>query len=164
MGRMWICAILALLATSSAWAVEVHDVRLWRAPDHTRIVFDLTGPAEHKLMVLQGPDRIVIDVQNVALRASLAELSLQNTPIKVVRSAVRDGDDLRVVFELSAPVDPRSFALQAREQTGDRLVVDLYDLNAKQGSPVSGPATSSVCGRFGSPSGGLGQVSGAQTS
>jgi N-acetylmuramoyl-L-alanine amidase len=142
MGRTWIWAILGLLATSSAWAVEVHDVRLWRAPDHTRIVFDLTGPAEHKLMVLQGPDRIVIDVQNVALRASLAELSLQNTPIKVVRSAVRDGDDLRVVFELSAPVDPRSFALQAREQTGDRLVVDLYDLNAKQGSPVSGPATS----------------------
>ena len=61
MGRTWIWAILGLLATSSAWAVEVHDVRLWRAPDHTRIVFDLTGPAEHKLMVLQGPDRIVID-------------------------------------------------------------------------------------------------------
>ena len=50
MGRTGIFAILALLFSSAAWAVDVHEVRLWRAPDHTRIVFDLTGPVDHKLI------------------------------------------------------------------------------------------------------------------
>ena len=63
--------VLGFLGTSSAWAVEVHDVRLWRAPDHTRIVFDLTGPAQHSLIVLSNPSRIVLDVQNTKLRADL---------------------------------------------------------------------------------------------
>ena len=127
MGRMWICAIGWMLAAFPVWAVEVHDVRLWRAPDHTRVVFDLTGPAEHKLIVLGNPDRIVLDVENASLRASLDSMQLAGTPVKLARSGVRDGDDLRIVLELSAAIDPRSFFLKANEQAGDRLVLDLYD-------------------------------------
>ncbi len=55
MGRTWVWVMLGVLAAFPAWSAEVHDVRLWRAPDHTRIVFDLTGPAEHKLIVLDNP-------------------------------------------------------------------------------------------------------------
>jgi len=127
MGRAWILVVLGFLGTSSAWAVEVRDVRLWRAPDHTRIVFDLTGPAQHSLVLLSNPNRIVLDVQNTKLRADLARLKLANTPVASVHSGVREGDDLRVVMEINAAVDPRSFSLRATPQTGDRLVVDLYD-------------------------------------
>jgi N-acetylmuramoyl-L-alanine amidase len=116
-----------MLAAFPLWAVEVHEVRLWRAPDHTRVVFDLTGPAEHKLIVLDNPSRIVLDVENTSLEASLASLQLAGTPVKLVRSGVRDGGDLRVVLELSSPIDPRSFILKANDQAGDRLVLDLYD-------------------------------------
>jgi N-acetylmuramoyl-L-alanine amidase len=131
MGRAWVGLILGLLAATSGWAVEVHEVRLWRAPDHTRIVFDLTGPSEHKLIVLENPGRIVLDMENATLKASLDNLKLDNTPVKRVRSGVREGDDLRVVLEVSTAVDPRSFALQANDKTGDRLVLDLYDKKAK---------------------------------
>ncbi len=132
MGRALGWAILVLLAASSAArAVEVRDVRLWRAPDHTRIVFDLTGPAEHKLIVLDNPDRIVLDLQNAALKTSVDGLSLANTPVQRVRSGIRQGDNLRVVFEMGATVDPRSFLLRATGQAGDRLVLDLYDRRAR---------------------------------
>ena len=131
MSRAWICAILGLLATSSVWAVEVHEVRLWRAPDHTRIVFDLTGPADHKLIVLANPGRIVLDMEDASLKANLANLKLVNTPVARIRSGVREGDDLRVVLEINASVDPRSFALKANDKAGDRLVLDLYDKQAK---------------------------------
>ena len=140
MGKTWIGAILALLASASGWAVEVHDVRLWRAPDNTRIVFDLTGPTEHKLIVLDNPRRIVVDIENASLKSDLGQLQLEKTPISRVRSGVREGDDLRIVLDLSAQVDPRSFALTANEQAGDRLVLDLYD---KQSSASS----STCCGR-----------------
>jgi len=123
----WCLAMLAGCFSLAAAAVEVRDVRLWRAPDHTRIVFDLTAPAQHKLIVLSSPSRIVLDVQDTRLAADLAGLKLDDTPVARVRSGIRDGDDLRVVFDVSAEVDPRSFALRANEQAGDRLVLDLYD-------------------------------------
>ncbi len=135
----WIRLVLGWVMASSALAVDVHDVRLWRAPDHTRVVFDLTGPAEHRLLTLENPDRIVLDVSGATLKASLAALDLTSTPISLVRSGVRDGRDLRVVFDISEGVDPRSFALKANAQAGDRLVLDLYDRN-----PGKKPAVAEV--------------------
>ncbi len=132
----WILGVLSFLVSSSVWAADVHDVRLWRAPDHTRIVFDLTGPAEHSLFVLSNPRRIVLDIQDSNLRTSLTDLKLASTPLSVLRSGVRDGDDLRIVMEVSAEVDPRSFPLQANEQAGFRLVVDLYDNATQQSAPA----------------------------
>ena len=133
MGKaVWIGAILSLLSASAAVAVDVHDVRLWRAPDHTRIVFDLSGPTEHKIILLEKPSRIVLDIDDTRLQASLSDLNLDKTPISRIRSGVRDGDDLRVVLDMGANVKPRSFALKANEQAGDRLVLDLYD--QKKGS------------------------------
>ena len=133
------CKALLLLAVATVVpavnALEVRDVRLWRAPDHTRIVFDLSGPASHKLIQLDNPNRIVVDITDAALQASLGKVVLDKTPIKRMRSGIRDGDDLRVVLDMSAAVTPRSFVLKANEQRGDRLVLDLYDRNRKAEKP-----------------------------
>ncbi len=132
MGRAWwILVVLVFLGAPSAWAAEVQDVRLWRAPDHTRIVFDLSGPAQHSLIVLSDPGRIVLDIQDTRLATDLALLQLSDTPVSSVRSGVREGNDLRVVLEITDEVDPRSFTLKANEQAGDRLVLDLYDQQVK---------------------------------
>lgn len=122
--------MLALLVAPSAWSAEVRDVRLWRAPDHTRIVFDLSGPAQHSIMSLSDPHRIVLDIRDARLRTDLASLKLADTPISSIRSGVRDGDDLRVVLDVSGQLDPRSFTLGANDQAGERLVLDLYDKRA----------------------------------
>ena len=127
MGRTWIRVFLGMLLAFPVGAVEVHDVRLWRAPDHTRIVFDLSGPTEHKLIELDSPSRIVLDVENTRIKSGLSGLQLAGTPVALVRTGIRDGDDLRVVLELNASVKPRSFILKANDQAGDRLVLDLYD-------------------------------------
>ena len=47
--------------------------------------------------------------------------------IRSVRSGVRNGNDLRVVFDLSKEVKPRSFLLAPSGQSGHRLVLDLHD-------------------------------------
>ena len=137
MGRAWIGAILGMLAAASALAADVRDVRLWRAPDHTRVVLDLSGPVDHKLIVLENPTRIVLDVENTRLRTDFSDLELGNTPIRQIRSGVRAGDDLRVVLDMSTSVNPRSFSLKANQQRGDRLVLDLYD---KGGKAAAAPA------------------------
>ena len=111
--------------------IEVLDVRLWRAPDHTRVVFDLSAPVSHSLIELQNPNRLVIDMPNASLRDALIDLPLDNTPVKRVRSGVREGNDLRIVFDLGAKVRPKSFPLEPNAQTGHRLVLDLFDLTTE---------------------------------
>jgi len=125
-GRCLLALATCLLAFAAA-AATVQDVRLWRAPDHTRIVLDLDGPAEHRVIVLDSPRRVVLDVADVSLRSTVDDLPLADTPIRRVRAGVREGDDLRLVFDMAAAVTPRSFALRANAQAGERVVLDLYD-------------------------------------
>jgi len=132
--------LLAALAAEVLAASDIRSVRLWRAPDNTRLVFDLSGPVQHSVFTLAAPDRIVIDVSGAKLATSLEQLSLANTPITGVRSAQRSADDLRVVIDLSAPVSPKSFTLAPNQQYGHRLVVDLFD----QGSAPPASQTPSI--------------------
>ena len=116
-----------LAAGSSASKTTINSVRLWRAPDHTRLVFDLSATVEHKIFTLDNPQRLVIDVKHTAFATKPSQLKLANTPITELRSAQFDGDSLRIVLELREKINPRSFVLERNEQYGDRLVIDLYD-------------------------------------
>lgn len=126
-------AIVGLLLTAvtlDALAVtQVKSMRLWRAPDNTRLVFDLSGPVQHSVFTLSAPDRLVIDINGATL-ASPLNVSTSNTPITSVRSAQRTPTDLRVVVDLKKAVTPKSFTLAPNAQYGNRLVVDLYDQEA----------------------------------
>lgn len=117
-----------LLLAASVWAADIDEVRMWRAPDHTRLVFDLSDAVEHELFTLDDPQRVVIDIQGSQLRDDLSGLDFTGSPIAKVRSGVRDGGDLRIVLDLSAQVKPSSFTLEPNSELGNRLVVDLFDL------------------------------------
>ncbi|MBD9482729.1 N-acetylmuramoyl-L-alanine amidase [Pseudomonas sp. PDM14] len=141
--------LLAALAVDVLAATEVRSVRLWRAPDNTRLVFDLSGPVQHSVFTLAAPNRIVIDVNGAQLAAPLDKLSLSNTPITSVRSAQRSPTDLRLVLDLSAMVTAKSFTLAPNQQYGHRLVVDLFDQDAAGASivaPVTPPTPSGAGG------------------
>ncbi|MFG3692094.1 N-acetylmuramoyl-L-alanine amidase [Stutzerimonas stutzeri] len=132
---------LMLAAVQVLAASDVQSVRLWRAPDNTRLVFDLSGPVEHKVFTLSAPDRIVIDVEGANLPKPFDQLPLDNTPISGLRAAKFDADTLRVVIDLSASVTPKSFTLPPNQQYGDRLVVDLFDEGAEPSTTASVPTT-----------------------
>ncbi|WGV22129.1 MULTISPECIES: N-acetylmuramoyl-L-alanine amidase [unclassified Pseudomonas] len=139
-------AIVGLLLTTvtvDALAVtQVKSMRLWRAPDNTRLVFDLSGPVQHSVFTLSAPDRLVIDINGATLAAPL-NVATSNTPISSVRSAQRTPTDLRVVVDLKKSVTPKSFTLAPNAQYGNRLVVDLYDQEADAiaaSAPTPAPA------------------------
>ena len=105
------CVAIAsvLVSVSTAWAADVDAVRLWRAPDHTRVVLDLSDAAEFSTLSLENPERFVVDLSQSRLSASLTALPLEGTPISRVRSGIRQGTDLRLVFDLIASSAPRCF-------------------------------------------------------
>lgn len=127
-------AVVGLLLTTVtvdalAAVTQVKSVRLWRAPDNTRLVFDLSGPVQHSVFTLTAPDRLVIDINGATLGGPL-NVATSNTPITSMRSAQRTPTDLRVVIDLKKAVSPKSFTLAPNAQYGNRLVVDLYDQEA----------------------------------
>ena len=110
--------------------VSVKNIRMWPAPDNTRLVFDLSGPVEHTLFKLHQPERLVIDLSNTSLETSLEHLEYNNSHVKVIRYARRNAHDVRVVLDLSGNVQPKSFVLKPQREYGHRLVIDLYDSNS----------------------------------
>ncbi|MCG6577759.1 AMIN domain-containing protein [Pseudomonas sp. AF32] len=131
--------LLTALAVDAVAETKVNSVRLWRAPDNTRLVFDLTGPVQHSVFTLTAPDRLVIDINGASLGAPL-NVATANTPITAMRSAQRTPTDLRVVIDLKKAVTPKSFTLAPNAQYGNRLVVDLFD-NPADAAPPPPPPT-----------------------
>lgn len=132
--------LTALAVDAVAATTKVNSVRLWRAPDNTRLVFDLSGTVQHSVFTLTSPDRLVIDINGAVLGAPL-NISTANTPITAMRSAQRTPTDLRVVIDLKKAVTPKSFVLPPNAQYGNRLVVDLFD-NAADAAPLPPPTPS----------------------
>ncbi|MDI5934803.1 N-acetylmuramoyl-L-alanine amidase [Halomonas kalidii] len=117
--------MMAWLVAGAAGAGEVENVRLWAAPDHARLVFDLSTAPRANVFSLDNPRRLVIDLDDSRLEADVDRLDLAGSAISRVRTGVRDGNGLRVVLELEREVEPRHFTLAPNDQYGHRLVVDL---------------------------------------
>ncbi|MGI9322583.1 MAG: AMIN domain-containing protein, partial [Pseudomonadales bacterium] len=117
-----------LAASAAAKLTTIEGIRIHPSPEKTRVVFDLTNPTEHKLFALESPRRLVVDIKQTKLKAKLKSLNLKDTPIKAIRTSAKAKDSLRVVFDLTEAVRPRSFELKPIEQYGDRLVIDLHPI------------------------------------
>lgn len=125
--------VLLILLSVSIWALSgvlgatniVTNLRLWRAPDHTRLVLDLTKPADHRVFTLTNPSRVVVDLEDANLFTALDALELTDSGVGSVRAAQRENGGLRVVLDLTEALSPRSFVLPPNEQYGHRLVIDL---------------------------------------
>ena len=107
--------LMLLMAAAPLLATEVEGTRLWRAPDHTRLVLDLSAAVDYQTFVLSKPSRFVIDIADTTYRRSVAAqlraLDLTNAPIAKIRSAKRNQSDLRVVLELTKSVQAKVLSL-----------------------------------------------------
>lgn len=126
----WFILLLLVTSLTQAAALQVEGVRLWAAPDNTRVVFDVTGSVEHRLFTLKGPDRLVIDLKGAGVGSAFADASTRGGLVKNLRSGPRNKHDLRLVLDLAGPVKPKSFVLKPNDQYGHRLVIDLYPAGA----------------------------------
>jgi N-acetylmuramoyl-L-alanine amidase len=119
--------LLLILSSQLLAATQIKGMRVWRAPDNTRLVFDLTGPVKASVFTLSAPDRIVIDLSGAQLDGGLNEKPLRNTPITGLRAAQRSPGEVRLVLDTKGALTPKSFTLAPNKEYGNRLVVDLYD-------------------------------------
>ncbi len=120
---LWFLVPLAAVAGS----VTLQGVRVWSAPDNTRLVFELSDPVAHSLFTLQNPDRLVIDLKEATLSGRVDTPRADDRRILQLRHGPRDRKDLRVVLDLKHDVRAKSFLLKPSPPYGHRLVIDLLD-------------------------------------
>jgi N-acetylmuramoyl-L-alanine amidase len=126
---MLLAGLLVML--SSAFATDVENLRIWAGPDSTRAVLDLDGRVEYRLFTLDNPARVVIDIDGAGLAGELPFDADRGGVISGVRHGVRNGQDLRVVFDLKTGAKPQSFLLDPAGGYGHRLVIDLTPEDAQ---------------------------------
>jgi N-acetylmuramoyl-L-alanine amidase len=127
-----IVATLALAAPVYAADTLVTATRVWPAPDYTRVTIESQQSVRHTLFSLDNPDRLVLDIEDIALSATLNEIagkiSADDPYIKGVRVGRFKPGTVRLVFDLKARVKPEAFALAPIGEYGHRLVLDVYPL------------------------------------
>jgi N-acetylmuramoyl-L-alanine amidase len=122
--------LLLLLLAFSASAAEVKSVRVREGKDYTRATIELSDNAEYRVFTLAGPDRLVVDVLSGRLRSPISVKG--KGLVSSVRSGQPEADRLRIVFDLTEAVRPKSFLLEPADRSRHRIVVDM--------SPASAPA------------------------
>jgi N-acetylmuramoyl-L-alanine amidase len=125
MRRIGLLLLLLASGSTAVHAAALKDVRVWGSPDSTRVVLDLTEPAQYTLFTLSGPERIVIDFD--AIDADFAALGspVAGGVVKGVRFGARGRSGLRVVIDVNEKIEARSFLTPPNQTYGHRLVVDL---------------------------------------
>ncbi len=142
--RLLVLLLVFVSALAQAAQVRVENLRMWPSPERTRLVFDVTRPAEHRVFTLQGPDRVVVDLADAVLARPLPQPAADDRAVARVRSAMRENGDLRIVLDLKRQVRPKSFLLKPNATYGHRLVLDLY---GGPGRPVAKPSAAARDGR-----------------
>ena len=118
---LWALLVSCPLLT---WAASIENIRIWPAPDNTRLVFDTSAAVTFEEITLDNPDRLVIDIDRSTLATSLV-LDFTNSPIRSIRSSQRSDNKLRLVLDLAYKTNHKIFTLVPNSSYGHRLVVDL---------------------------------------
>lgn len=132
--------LLTVFLADPAWAgrLQIEGVRVWAAPDNTRVVLDTSRAADYRTMTLVKPHRLVVDLPDTEPAPLDVQAAAQDRYLRGVRVGIRNGVDLRIVLDLKQPVRARVFRLPPNRHYGHRLVVDLLAL--AENLPAPGPA------------------------
>ncbi len=119
-------------------ATAVERARLLQDAGNFRLELDLSGaPASYKIFTMRAPDRVVIDIDDARLRASLRGIDLANSPVHNLRSGIRDGTGLRIVADLARSVSVRGALSAPAAGNPYRLVVELQSGRGSNTAPGS---------------------------
>jgi N-acetylmuramoyl-L-alanine amidase len=121
-----ISALLLLFQT--AWAAKVTELRLWSAPDHTRVVLDLTEPIQYESSSQENPPQLHLELKNVSLSTSRKEWEVKDPFLKKITTVDLKKDRVKLVFHQKKPLNVSIFLLKPFQDKPHRLVIDLIDL------------------------------------
>jgi N-acetylmuramoyl-L-alanine amidase len=122
--------VLMLGTQHLARGATILAVRVWPAPDYSRVTLESDTPLNAKQFFLANPPRMAVDIEGIDLNPTLRELVAKveaNDPnIAGIRVAQNAPGLVRLVIDLKQPIAPQIFTLSPIAAYQHRLVFDLY--------------------------------------
>ncbi len=126
--------ILLLAGADIAWGATILGVRVWPAPDYTRVTIESDGLLKAKQFFVTTPPRLAVDIEGIELLPQLRELvstvKSDDPFISGIRIAQNAPGVVRLVIDLKQSALPQVFNLPPIAAYQHRLVFDLYPTTA----------------------------------
>jgi len=104
--------------------------RIWPSAEYTRVTIESEKPIQNDQMILQNPERIVIDLKDTQLESTIEALTSQlddsDPSIKSIRVGQFNPKVTRIVIDLKRSAKVKIFTLKPIDPYKHRLVIDVY--------------------------------------
>jgi len=123
--------LVLLLGTQQlARGATILAVRVWPAPDYSRVTIESDTELKFKQLFVTSPPRLAVDIEGIDLNPALKELVAKvrsdDPNIAGIRVAQNAPGVVRLVLDLKQAIAPQVFTLAPVAAYRHRLVFDLY--------------------------------------
>jgi len=122
--------VLLLGRQHIARGASIVAVRVWPAPEYSRITLESDQALRVRQHFVSDPPRLAVDIEGIDLNPELRDLVAKVRPDDPNIDRIRVGQNapgvVRLVVDLKQAAKPQIFALQPVAAYGHRLVFDLY--------------------------------------
>ena len=122
--------LLSVVAPLPAHAAQILAVRVWPAPDYTRVTLENDSELKTQHFMISDPPRLVVDIDglglNNTLKSLVAKIESNDPYIRQVRVGQNRPNVVRLVFDLKEEIKPEVFTLAPVAGYQHRLIFDLY--------------------------------------
>ena len=126
--------VLLLGRAQIAWGATILAVRVWPAPDYSRVTIESDGLLKATQQFVGTPPRLAVDIEGIDLNPALKELVAKVQADDPNIAGIRVGQNapgvVRLVIDLKLAILPQVFTLPPIAAYQHRLVFDLYPTQA----------------------------------
>ncbi len=122
--------VLSLGLPHIAWGATILTVRVWPAPEYSRVTIESDAALKATQNFVANPPRLAVDIEGITLNPALKELvakvKADDPNIAGIRVGQFNPTTVRLVIDLKVPARPQVFTLAPVAAYQHRLVLDLY--------------------------------------
>jgi N-acetylmuramoyl-L-alanine amidase len=126
--------VLLLGRQQLARGASIVAVRIWPAPDYSRVTIESDSKLIARQTFVASPPRLAVDIEGIDLIPTLRELVAKvrndDPNIAGIRVGQNTPNVVRLVIDLKLPILPQVFTLAPVAAYQHRLVFDLYPVQA----------------------------------
>ena len=109
-------------------AAMITDVRFWSAPDHTRVVLDLTEPIQYQSFSLENPPQYHLEMRGAVLFTKKKEVKINDLFLSKIALTDLGEGKVRLILHQKKPLQASVSTLKPYLDKPHRLVIDLIDV------------------------------------
>ncbi len=123
-----ICLMLLLFSLKAQAANIISDIRIWQAPDHSKVVLAMSENVNYQMQYSSTKSQLVISLPDTSANSFLDRALKNDKRIAKIRTR-NDKGKMLVAIDLKVAVRPKSFLALPNTQYGHRLIIDLQDMD-----------------------------------